>query len=215
MNLMGNFFKSLQIVVIFIIAIPAMDRSIHIPKSLISFNEKKNEILIGKKDAPNQMIIYSGLSCEHCAEFYVEVFPMVLSKYVLPGNLLVRLRDIPVDRISLTLIKVIYKAPKSKMMLARHRVFTNMKDWRDDDDYVNRLKNILKGIVPVSEIGVEDKDIEISETMSQAFRKHIKKDNLHRGIPLIIFKKRENGWEKSCQGSLSFEETSKILQDMA
>ena len=52
---------------------------------------------LGNADAPITMIEYASMTCSHCANFDVKVFPTLKTKYIEPGKLRYILREFPLD----------------------------------------------------------------------------------------------------------------------
>ena len=52
---------------------------------------------LGSADAPITMIEYASMTCSHCANFDVKVFPTLKTKYIDPGKLRYMLREFPLD----------------------------------------------------------------------------------------------------------------------
>ena len=52
---------------------------------------------LGSADAPITMIEYASMTCSHCANFDVKVFPTLKTKYIEPGKLRYMLREFPLD----------------------------------------------------------------------------------------------------------------------
>jgi protein-disulfide isomerase len=55
------------------------------------------EKALGNADAPITMIEYASMTCSHCANFDVKVFPTLKTKYIEPGKLRYILREFPLD----------------------------------------------------------------------------------------------------------------------
>jgi protein-disulfide isomerase len=55
------------------------------------------EQALGSADAPVTMIEYASMTCSHCANFDVKVFPTLKSKYIEPGKLRYIMREFPLD----------------------------------------------------------------------------------------------------------------------
>ena len=57
----------------------------------------KDEFL-GKADAPVTLIEYASMTCTHCANFAVKVFPTLKSRYIDTGKVRYILREFPLDK---------------------------------------------------------------------------------------------------------------------
>ena len=47
---------------------------------------QKNLIVLGKKDAPVKIKIFSSLTCPHCANFHIEVVPKIEKNMLSPAR---------------------------------------------------------------------------------------------------------------------------------
>ena len=55
------------------------------------------EQILGNAEAPVTLIEYASMTCSHCANFAVKVFPTLKSKYVDAGKVRYILREFPLD----------------------------------------------------------------------------------------------------------------------
>ena len=55
------------------------------------------EQALGDAKAPVTMIVYSSLTCPHCARFHAEVFPKLDEQYIKTGKVRFILREFPFD----------------------------------------------------------------------------------------------------------------------
>ena len=63
--------------------------------AIVSDEEAKAEMGLGKADAPVTMIEYSSLGCPHCAAFHRDTLPKIKKEYIDTGKLRVIYRDFP------------------------------------------------------------------------------------------------------------------------
>ena len=59
--------------------------------------EETGKLIIGSSAAPVTMIIYSSLTCPHCASFHNEKLPVLIRKYVDSGKLAIEFQHFPLD----------------------------------------------------------------------------------------------------------------------
>ncbi|CCZ21657.1 dSBA oxidoreductase [Acetobacter sp. CAG:977] len=62
------------------------------------FSEKK----IGSDDAPIKVIIFTSLTCGHCAHFHTHMLPKIIDTYVKNGRVQVILADFPLENRAMT-----------------------------------------------------------------------------------------------------------------
>src|SRR5438477_6029396 len=55
------------------------------------------EPALGKADAPVTLIEYASMTCSHCANFSVKVYPVLKSRYIEAGKVRYILREFPLD----------------------------------------------------------------------------------------------------------------------
>ena len=58
---------------------------------------KKEDFIIGDKNAPITIIEYASLSCIHCANFHQNTLPKIIEKYVNTGKVKIVFRDFPLN----------------------------------------------------------------------------------------------------------------------
>lgn len=63
--------------------------------SAIPDQEQQLGILLGKPDAPVEMIVYLDYQCPECKQFHDSILPTLEDGYVKDGRLKIRLRDYP------------------------------------------------------------------------------------------------------------------------
>ena len=60
-----------------------------------------NSIVIGSDNSKVEIIIYSSLTCPHCAKFHNDVLPKIKKEFVETGDAKIILTDFPLDLASL------------------------------------------------------------------------------------------------------------------
>jgi protein-disulfide isomerase len=61
--------------------------------ALPSLSEMIGEKTMGSATAPNTVIVYSSFTCSHCADFHLQTFPQLKSKYIDAGAVRYVFRD--------------------------------------------------------------------------------------------------------------------------
>ena len=59
--------------------------------------EEIKRISVGNKDAQITIIAYESLTCSHCADFHINIFPDLKKEYVDTGIAKVEFRHFPLD----------------------------------------------------------------------------------------------------------------------
>ncbi len=64
---------------------------------IASFEEATTELVMGKDDAPVEVIEYASLSCPACRHFHENVFPQLKTEYIDTGKVRFIYRDFPTN----------------------------------------------------------------------------------------------------------------------
>ena len=70
-----------------------------------SSNEIKR-IIVGNKQAKITIITYESLTCSHCADFHINVYPELKRDYIDTGIAKIEFRHFPLDIIALNASKI-------------------------------------------------------------------------------------------------------------
>lgn len=96
-----------------------------------------DDIVIGDKNAPHLLIVYTSFSCAVCKKFHDVELPKLIAKYVKKGQLKIYLRAYLDDQAALdsaVLMRAFYDA-KSKDPLKPYKIiFDNQLAWRKSDN---------------------------------------------------------------------------------
>ena len=169
----------------------------------------ENSISIGEDDSPVKIKIYSSLTCPHCANFHINVFPKINEKYVKTGKVKVIFIDFPLDLAALNASKILNCVEKNKQMITMDLIYEKQDQWTDGSTIEEINKN-LKEILTTSGINSEaiDKclvDENIENKVLNARIKGQKKYSIS-STPTIIIN------EKKFDGSISFENIEKEIK---
>tara|TARA_Y100000591_G_C21784431_1_gene672946 strand:+ start:470 stop:1057 length:588 start_codon:yes stop_codon:yes gene_type:complete len=76
--------------------------------STISAENLKNikRITVGNKDAKITIVVYESLTCSHCANFHINVFPDLKKDYIDTGIAKIEFRHFPLDAAALNASKI-------------------------------------------------------------------------------------------------------------
>ncbi len=110
-----------------------------------SFNEIKR-IVVGNKDAKITIITYESLTCSHCANFHIEVYPELKKEYIDTGIAKIEFRHFPLDVAAFNASKVSQcKNNGSSDIL--DSLYLNQSKWvkgKTIEEVNENLKNFLK-----------------------------------------------------------------------
>ena len=65
--------------------------------SVTSINAETVRIISGNKDAKTTIIVYESLTCNHCANFHKEIYPLLKKEYIDTGLAKIEFRHFPLD----------------------------------------------------------------------------------------------------------------------
>lgn len=91
------------------------------------------DIEIGNPNAPITIHEYSSLSCQHCAMFQKDVFPLIESQYVKPGKVRIVFHHFPLDKQAFQAAMLVSCRPAANRMQALNVVFNNQHKWLKHD----------------------------------------------------------------------------------
>lgn len=175
-------------------------------KSKLSPTKPLPEISIGSKTAPVVMIIYSSLSCGHCAHFTTDILPKVEKKYIKPGHLRVVFRDYPGDQISLRAHQLAWCKGEIKYLDFINSLYASQEKWLLASDPVAALKTMaLKSGMSAQQFDSCLKNQELLDQIIAARLDGQKKYNI-TVTPTIIIN------AKVFQKTLTLEEIDEIMK---
>lgn len=101
--------------------------------SLFSTSAQSAESLsvraIGKADAPVTITEYSSLTCSHCAEFFLKVFPELQKRYIDTGKVRFIYRDFPIDGLSLKASALTHCMPEAQFFPFVKLLYSHASAW--------------------------------------------------------------------------------------
>ena len=128
-----------------------------------NFDEVKR-IITGNKDAKITIIVYESLTCSHCADFHINVFPDLKRDYIDTGIAKIEFRHFPLDVAAFNASKIAQcKNDGSSDIL--NSLYLNQTKWikgKTIDEVNENLKNFLvyEGIKVDFNKCTSDKNIE-------------------------------------------------------
>ncbi len=85
--------------------------------------------VFGNKDAPVTLYEYSSFGCFHCADFHLEVLPLIKREYVDKGNVKVIFVPLPLDKPSMDAALLAECVEKDKYFSFVDVLFKKQRDW--------------------------------------------------------------------------------------
>ena len=105
-----------------------------------------NSIVIGSDNSKVEIIIYSSLTCPHCAKFHNNVLPKIKKEFVETGDAKIILTDFPLDLASLNASKIIHCAKDDSKIKLLDAIYEKQKIWTDGNN-IEIINENLKKIV--------------------------------------------------------------------
>ena len=103
-------------------------------------------IVVGNKSAKITIITYESLTCSHCADFHINVYPELKKDYIDTGIAKIEFRHFPLDAAALNASKMSQcKNDGSSKIL--HSLFLNQPKWvkgKTNEEINENLKKFLK-----------------------------------------------------------------------
>lgn len=97
---------------------------------------------IGKADAPVQIIEYASLTCPHCADFHVNVLPVLKKEYVDTGKARIAFRDFPLDQAALAAAMLARCAGPDRRGAMHDLFFSRLRQWAASPEPIAALAQL-------------------------------------------------------------------------
>ncbi len=138
-----------------------------------AFSENKiNPIYEGSPDAKIQLIVYESLTCSHCADFHIDVYPDLKKDFIDKGYVKIEFRNFPLDMAALNASMIAHCKNDGNSDIL-HFLFDKQKKWANGDsiDEINsNLKKILES---------ENYEIDINKCLNnKEMEDHILEDRI-------------------------------------
>jgi len=127
-------------------------------------NAEIKPILEGDKNAKIKLIVYESLTCNHCANFHLKIYPKLKEKYIDIGIANIEFRNFPLDMAAFNASKIAHcKNDGNSEVL--HYLYLNQDKWIKGSTIDDLNKNLKKAIKDSSfsldfEKCINDKQIE-------------------------------------------------------
>ena len=114
---------------------------------LLCLKSYANElILLGEKDAPVKIKIYSSLTCPHCASFHKNIVPLIEENYVKSGIVQLIFMDFPLDQASLNASKILHCANSETQIKLLDIIYEKQNSWASGSS-IEQINNNLQKVV--------------------------------------------------------------------
>ncbi|THD47638.1 MAG: DsbA family protein [Bradyrhizobium sp.] len=98
------------------------------------------DIVEGAPDAPATIVEYASMTCSHCADFAVHVWPALKVKYIDTGKAKFILREFPIDPLAIIAFMTARCLGPDKRDAMIDKLFADQNDWAFRDEPIERLR---------------------------------------------------------------------------
>ena len=168
------------------------------------------DMILGKLDAPVEVIEYASFTCPHCANFHDAVFDKLKKNYIDTGKVKFIYREVYFDKFGLWAAMVARCAGPEKYFPVSDMIYDTQKEWIGDGQPATIAENLRK---IGSKTGMSKEaldacmnDNEKAKAMVAAYQSNAKKDDVSGTQTFIV-----NGEKHS--GEMAYEEFAKILDE--
>ena len=114
-------------------------------QSNVYSNDVKS-IIEGNNNAQIKLIIYESLTCSHCADFHLDVYPLLKKEFLETGLASIEFRNFPLDLAALNASKLAHCKNDGNSEIL-HYLYTNQKFWIKGNNILelnSNLKNLIE-----------------------------------------------------------------------
>ena len=157
--------------------------------------------LLGRDDAPTQVIEFFSMTCSHCASFHANTFPEVKTRLIDEGVVRFEMRAFPLDGLALRAHAMARTVSSEKYYPLVNLLLEKQKSWANAADPIDALRKIgrLAGISS-AEFDATMRNRPLLESIVQ-MRQDSLRDFDIKATPSFVINN-----ETTISGSLSFEE---------
>ena len=162
----------------------------------------------GPPDAKVKVIEYASITCHHCQNFHLNVWPQVKAKYVDSGKIRFVMREFPLNPLAAGGFMLARCAPEDRWYSVVDLLYRTSETWSHAQDPVAELKKVMK------QIGMTNEAFEAclsNQKMLDDLNAVARSGSMAgvTGTPTFFF----NGGRKE-QGALTLERFSAIVDPM-
>tara|TARA_B100001057_G_scaffold449961_1_gene491625 strand:- start:2591 stop:3166 length:576 start_codon:yes stop_codon:yes gene_type:complete len=96
--------------------------------STIYVNAETKRIVSGNKNSKINIIAYESLTCSHCADFHINVYPQLKKDYIDTGLAKIEFRHFPLDIAALNAAKMAQCKPDQSLIILE-TLYKKQQDW--------------------------------------------------------------------------------------
>ena len=114
--------------------------------SINILNAEGNRIIAGNKDAKITIIAYESLTCSHCADFHIKVYPQLKKDYIDTGLVKIEFRHFPLDVAAFNASKI-SQCKSNESLKILNSLYSNQQAWvrgKNVEEINDNLKTFIK-----------------------------------------------------------------------
>ena len=96
--------------------------------SIISVSAEAKRIISGNENAKITIIAYESLTCSHCANFHIDVYPLLKKDYIDTGLAKIEFRHFPLDIAAFNASKIA-QCKNDKGLEILESLYSNQQAW--------------------------------------------------------------------------------------
>lgn len=167
------------------------------------------DMIMGKLDAPVEVIEYASFTCPHCAHFHDTVMAELKKNYIDTGKVKFVYREVYFDKFGLWAGMIARCAGPEKYFPISDMIYTTQKDWigegKPDEIAANLRKIGLKAGLTNEAVEACLNDNEKAKAMVAAYQANATKDGIDSTPSFVI--------DGQKYANMSYEDFAKILDE--
>ena len=116
-------------------------------------NAEIKPIMEGNTYAKVKLIVFESLTCSHCADFHINVYPQLKKEFIDTGIVKIEFRHFPLDMAALNASKIAQCRNDGKSDIL-HFLFSNQNKWAIGNT-VEKANENLKKLLEDEDIGID------------------------------------------------------------
>lgn len=104
--------------------------------------QAEGDMVLGKPDAPVEIIAYASMTCTHCAAFELKTLPELKTRYIEPGKVKLVFREFPLDAVAVRAAMLARCAGPERYFGVIQLLFQQQAKWATAKDPVAALKRV-------------------------------------------------------------------------
>lgn len=160
------------------------------------------DFVLGKADAPVELIEYASFTCPHCEVFHSTVFPQLKANYIETGKVKFVLREVYFDKFGLWAGMIAQCAGEARYYGVVDMLYDKQREWIGDGEAATVGDNLRKigALAGLSKDQIDAclNDTALAQSMVATFQKNATADEV-TGTPTLVI----NGEKHS---NMSYEE---------